>query len=135
MSAQNNRPSTASNMVSGRAAALTPYTPGEQPKSGTFIKLNTNENPYPPAPAVEEYLRRADASTLRLYPDPDAEELRSTLSQVYGLGPENFFTGNGSDEVLSFLFYAFFDKSRGPLLFPAHTYSFYSVYCSFYDIS
>ncbi|MFP4179964.1 MAG: histidinol-phosphate transaminase [Spirochaetaceae bacterium] len=129
-----NTPRRTGDIVSQRAAGLKPYTPGEQPKDGAYIKLNTNENPYPPAPAVKEYLAHVDTSDLRLYPDPEAEELRRTLSQVYGLAPENYFAGNGSDEVLSFIFYAFFDKTRGPLLFPEHTYSFYPVYCAFYGI-
>jgi len=120
--------------MSGRAAALTPYTPGEQPQDRTYIKLNTNENPYPPAPSVQEYLRNAEADRLRLYPDPESTEVRRALSERFGLSLDSFFLGNGSDEVLSFIFYAFFDRSRGPLLFPEHTYSFYPVYCSFYDI-
>ena len=121
-------------LISERAAALTPYTPGEQPQDRSYIKLNTNENPYPPAPSVQEYLRSAEADRLRLYPDPESTEVRMALSETFGLSEDSFFLGNGSDEVLSFIFYAFFDRSRGPLLFPEHTYSFYPVYCSFYDI-
>jgi histidinol-phosphate aminotransferase len=120
--------------ISRRAAALEPYRPGEQPKDLRYIKLNTNENPYPPAPEVEAFLRRVDASELRLYPDPDSGRFLTALSRLYGIDEDRFFVGNGSDEVLSFIFYAFFDGQRGPLLFPRHSYSFYPVYCSFYAI-
>ncbi len=120
--------------ISRRAAALHPYSPGEQPKDLRYIKLNTNENPYPPAPEVEAFLRRVDASELRLYPDPESGRFIAALSRFYDIDEDHFFVGNGSDEVLSFIFYAFFDAERGPLLFPRHSYSFYPVYCSFYDI-
>lgn len=120
--------------VAGRAAELVPYTPGEQPRDRRYIKLNTNENPYPPAPAVERLLHSYSAEQLRLYPDPESQSLRAVIAREYGLSPDEVFVGNGSDEVLSFIFYAFFDGSKGPLLFPEHTYSFYPVYCSFYGI-
>jgi histidinol-phosphate aminotransferase len=120
--------------IAARAARLEPYTPGEQPQDRAYIKLNTNENPYPPAPGVERLLRSYNAEELRLYPDPESTALREAIAEEYGLTPEEVFVGNGSDEVLSLLFYAFFDGSRGPLLFPEHTYSFYPVYCSYYGI-
>ena len=119
--------------LSQRARELTPYTAGEQPKNAEFIKLNTNENPYPPSPAVYEAIRHS-SSTLPLYPDANASELREAIARVEGLDADCVFCGNGSDEVLSFVFYAFFDEKQ-PLLFPDITYSFYPVYSKFYGIS
>jgi histidinol-phosphate aminotransferase len=121
-------------MFSKRFKQLTPYTPGEQPQNRKYIKLNTNENSYPPSPLVEEYLKSADTDLLKLYPDPNSEKLREAIGNYYNLPASMIFTGNGSDEVLSFCFYAFFDKDNGPILFPEHSYSFYPVYCGFYDI-
>ncbi len=121
-------------MFSKRFKQLTPYTPGEQPRNRKYIKLNTNENPFPPSPLIEEYLKTADTDLLKLYPDPNSEKLREVIGEYYNLPSSMIFTGNGSDEVLSFCFYAFFDKNNGPLLFPEHSYSFYPVYCGFYDI-
>ena len=121
-------------MFTERLKSLTPYVPGEQPQDRRYIKLNTNENPYPPSPAVGDYLKSVDPETLRRYPDPQFNELRGALAERYGVGPEQVFVGNGSDEVLSFMFYAFFDSQEGPLLFPEFTYSFYPVYCDFYGI-
>jgi len=121
-------------LVSARAKTLTPYTPGEQPQDRQYIKLNTNENPYPPAPAVQNLLKEYRAEELRLYPDPQSSRLRREISARFQLSPEEVFTGNGSDEVLSFIFYAFFDAHNGPVLFPAHTYSFYPVYCTYYGL-
>ena len=87
------------------AASLVPYVPGEQPKSAErLIKLNTNENPYPPSPRVARALRELDASRLRLYPDPTAEALRAAIAEREGVATENVFVGNGSDEVLSLAF-------------------------------
>ncbi len=121
-------------MFSKRFKHLTPYTPGEQPQNRKYIKLNTNENPYPPSPLIEEYLKKADIDLLKLYPDPGSDKLRKTIGEYYNLPASMVFAGNGSDEVLSFCFYAFFDNTNGHLLFPEHSYSFYPVYCGFYDI-
>lgn len=121
-------------MFSNRVKKLSPYIPGEQPQDRKYLKLNTNENPYPPSPQVGEYLRSFDTEELRLYPDPLFRSLREKIAHKYGIAREQVFVGNGSDEVLSFAFYAFFDNARGPLLFPEFTYSFYPVYCNFYDI-
>ena len=121
-------------MQSERMKNLTPYVPGEQPKEGGFIKLNTNENPYPPTPEIKKFLSDIDISRLRLYPEPSSILLRNAIAEAEGLEPENVFIGNGSDEVLSFVFFGFFDGKNGPLLFPEFTYSFYPVYSSFYDI-
>lgn len=121
-------------MFSERLKRLRAYVPGEQPQDRTYIKLNTNESPYPPSPRVGDLLAAFDANRLRLYPDPQAKRLREKLAQAYGVEREMVFVGNGSDEALSFCFYAFFESSRGKLLFPAFTYSFYPVYCDFYGI-
>jgi len=121
-------------MFSKKFKQLTPYTPGEQPQNRKYIKLNTNENPYPPSPLIEKYLKTADTYILKLYPDPDSKKLKKAIGEYYNLPASMVFTGNGSDEVLSFCFYAFFDNENGPLLFPEHSYSFYPVYCGFYDI-
>jgi histidinol-phosphate aminotransferase len=116
--------------------ALTPYIPGEQPTDKQYIKLNTNENPYSPPPPVLEAIRNAAAETLRLYPDPECNEPRRAIAERYGLQPENVFTGNGSDEVLAFVFAAFFETAAHggkPILFPDITYSFYPVYAALWD--
>jgi len=121
-------------MLAERIKKLRPYVPGEQPQDRTYIKLNTNENPYPPTPRIEPYLRSFDIEKLRLYPDPLFGRLREAISERYGIHKNQIFVGNGSDEVLAFAFYAFFDSARGKLLFPEFSYSFYPVYCDFYDI-
>ena len=117
------------------AACLVPYVPGEQPKGGNAIKLNTNENPYPPSPKAVEAIAAYDFSKLRLYPDPTADSLREAIAGAEGVRIENVFVGNGSDEVLSLAFAAFFDASSHPVLFPDVTYSFYKVFCSLYGIT
>ncbi|TFH84974.1 histidinol-phosphate transaminase [Billgrantia azerbaijanica] len=111
---------------------LTPYVPGEQPRE-RLIKLNTNENPYPPAPGVEAVLRDYPADHLRLYPDPESRALREALADEHGVEPGQVFVGNGSDEVLALAFQAFFRHGL-PLEMPAITYSFYPVYCRLYGI-
>jgi histidinol-phosphate aminotransferase len=121
-------------MISRRLEALKPYVPGEQPRDRSYLKLNTNENPYPPSPRIEAFLRDYDPANLRLYPDPWSLTLRQKIARIYGLSEENVFVGNGSDEILSFVWYAFFDGLYGNLLFPEFTYSFYPVYCDFYGI-
>lgn len=112
---------------------LTPYVPGEQPKAGKLVKLNTNENPYPPSPAVLRAIAQANGETLRLYPDPNAEDLRATIARHHGVTPAQVFVGNGSDEVLAHTFLGLLRHVR-PLLFPDVTYSFYPVYCKLYGI-
>lgn len=113
--------------------SLVPYTPGEQPKVDGLIKLNTNENPYPPAPGVEMVLRRFDSERLRLYPDPDCRALKQALADHAGLRPEQVFVGNGSDEVLALTFMALL-RQPGPLLLPETSYSFYNVYIDLFGI-
>lgn len=112
---------------------LSPYVPGEQPKTQDLIKLNTNENPYGPSPKAIEAIQQAASTQLRLYPDPSSERLRTVIADYHGLQSNQVFVGNGSDEVLAHVFQALLKHSR-PLLFPDITYSFYPVYCSLYDI-
>jgi len=118
---------------SSRIRTLVPYTPGEQPRDRVFVKLNTNENPYPPSPAVLEAIRNATDERLRLYPDPEASDLRQALAGHYGLRPGQVFCGNGSDEVLGLCFYAFFSPGK-KVVFPDITYSFYPVYTQLYGL-
>ncbi len=104
-----------------------PYTPGEQPKKSHMIKLNTNENPYPPAPAVAEVLKHFDADMLRMYPDPTIGDLVAGIADFYQVGKDEVFVGVGSDDVLAMIFMTFFNSSK-PILFPDITYSFYDVW-------
>ena len=117
-------------MLAKRMDKLTPYVAGEQPRDRRYIKLNTNENPYPPTQKAAKYLKKVDPDVLKLYPDPKMTRLRETIAAQEGVKPESVFVGNGSDEVLSFCFYSFFDT----VVFPELTYSFYPVYCDFYSI-
>ncbi|MFZ3088590.1 MAG: histidinol-phosphate transaminase [Methylotenera sp.] len=112
---------------------LTPYVPGEQPKLTNLVKLNTNENPYGPSPKVIEALKAEAADSLRLYPDPNSDALKSAIADTYHLSPNQVFVGNGSDEVLAHVFQALLKHDK-PLLFPDITYSFYPVYCGLYGI-
>ncbi|WP_024514996.1 histidinol-phosphate transaminase [Bradyrhizobium sp. Tv2a-2] len=113
--------------------SLSPYVPGEQPKQDGIIKLNTNENPYPPSPHVLTAINAA-TDRLRLYPDPRASALRETIAAHHNVAAEEVFVGNGSDEVLAHTFQALL-KHDAPLLFPDITYSFYPVYCRLYGVS
>ena len=121
-------------MLSERMKKIKPYVPGEQPQDRTYIKLNTNENPYPPSPKIKAFLESFDIEKLRLYSDPLSGSLRESIAKKEGVQREQVFVSNGSDEALSFCFYAFFDSKYGKLLFPEFTYSFYPVYCDFYGI-
>jgi histidinol-phosphate aminotransferase len=111
---------------------LSPYVPGEQPTLDGLVKLNTNENPYPPSPRVLAAIAGA-TDRLRLYPDPHATVLREAIAARHRVAPEEVFVGNGSDEVLAHIFQALL-KHDAPLLFPDLTYSFYPVYCGLYGI-
>lgn len=113
---------------------LTPYVPGEQPPAGTVIKLNTNENPYGPSPAVLEAIRGAASDDLRLYPDPESSALRTALAGFHAIEADQVFVGNGSDEVLAHVFHTLLNHAA-PVLFPDITYSFYPVYCALYGIA
>lgn len=114
-------------------AQLEPYIPGEQPQDQQYIKLNTNENPYPPSPNVLAALKESIDDTLKLYPDPNSTQLKQAIADYYDVTIEEVFVGNGSDEVLAIAFQAFF-KNQKPLLFPDISYSFYEVYCRLYEI-
>ena len=150
-------------LISNRIKNLNPYVPGEQPKDRVYIKLNANENPYPPSPAVQKAVMdfvKAHPEKMGLYPDPDSLELHAAIADMlnksggvlcranteggqvqpaaedkipFTVTPDMIYTGNGSDEVLSFVFYAFFDSSRR-FVMPQFTYSFYPVYAGFYNI-
>ena len=119
---------------SQRCRGLIPYTPGEQPKGRKLIKLNTNENPYPPSPQALRAIKEAAGESLRLYPDPECTELREGIALALDVKPEQIFVGNGSDEVLSLAFQAFFDPDK-PIRFADITYSFYPVFADFYGLS
>ena len=113
---------------------LDPYVPGEQPQDQQYIKLNTNESPYPPSPAVAAALANFDPTDLKRYPDPESGRLIAALAAYHGIEPEQVFVGNGSDEVLAHAFQALFRKPTG-IHFPDISYSFYPVYCKLYDIA
>jgi histidinol-phosphate aminotransferase len=115
------------------ARNIKPYTPGEQPKDKKYIKLNTNENPYPPSPRVLAAIKAAVNEDLKLYPDPNCDALKAAIAQKYGLTSDQVFTGNGSDEILAFAFMAFFDPGEAILL-PDISYSFYPVYADLFQI-
>ncbi len=124
-----------------RVRDLSPYVPGEQPRDKRYIKLNTNENPYPPSPATLEAIRAAMAD-LRLYPDPLCLNLRRAIAERYGTRPERVFVGNGSDEILAFAFGAFFAgrseqalAGGEALLYPDLSYSFYPVYVDLWSLA
>lgn len=106
---------------------VVPYVPGEQPKQERVIKLNTNENPYPPAPGVAKALENFQADRLRLYPDPTVEKLVNAIAEYYEVSPKKVFVGVGSDDVLAMVFLTFFNAKK-PILFPDISYSFYEVW-------
>ncbi len=114
-------------------ARLKPYVPGEQPVEGSFLKLNTNESPYPPSPNVNSAVSDFSISNLSLYPDPDSRMLVDALSERFNLSNENIFVGNGSDEVLAHIFVGLLRQGR-PLRFPDISYGFYSVWAELFDI-
>lgn len=112
---------------------IEPYVPGEQPNLPDMVKLNTNENPYPPSPKVVETLKNFDCDSLRLYPDPNSQVLADALAKRYGLQSDQVFLGVGSDDVLAIAFMTFFN-SKKPILFPDITYSFYDVWAELFQI-
>ena len=126
-----------SRFFSEKYADLEPYVPGEQPQDQEYIKLNTNENPFPPSPAVNKAIAEFDTATLRLYPDTNATPIVNAVAEVEGVKPSQVFVGNGSDEVLALCFQTFFEKEPDtelPVLTPEFSYSFYPVFEKFYDI-
>lgn len=122
-----------SRFLSRETAAMTPYTPGEQPRDRKFIKLNTNECPYAPSPRVEQALREFASETLRLYPDPDSTAFTQALAEEYGLQPNQVLACGGSDESLAFAFMAFCDRGSR-VWFPDITYGFYIVYANLFGL-
>ena len=114
--------------------SLTPYVPGEQPKISGLIKLNTNEHPYGPSPMALAAIREATDDSLRLYPDPNAAQLKAVLAQRHGVQTDQVFVGNGSDEVLAHAFMSLLQQDRA-LWFPDISYSFYPVYCGLYGVA
>ena len=122
------------NFLSRKARAILPYTAGEQLRDKVYTKLNTNENPYPPSPCVLRALAAVEGDDLRRYPRPDAGRLRAAIAAREGVGEENVFCGNGSDEVLALSFPAFFDGDGAGACFADITYSFYEVFAAFFGI-
>ena len=122
-----------SRYMSARFDGLEAYVPGEQPQDMQYVKLNTNESPFPPSPQVLEAVNAAQTARLNLYPDPEGKVLRARLAAMYEVKPENVFLANGSDELLSFAFMAFCDEER-PVAFPNISYGFYPVYASLYQV-
>lgn len=118
---------------SARIRDAVPYVPGEQPRDRKFIKLNTNENPYPPSPKAVQAMQEAVNGDLRLYPDPECTQLCAAAAECWGVKKEQVFCGNGSDEILAFCFQAFFDPGR-EVVFPKITYSFYPVYSDYFGL-
>lgn len=110
-----------------------PYVPGEQSKNKNIVKLNANENPYPPSPMVKKSLESFDLSELKKYPNANATELKQALADYYNVGIENVFVGNGSDDVIAIAFQSFFNSDK-PIVYPDLTYSFYPVWCRLFDI-
>lgn len=119
---------------SDHVSGLSPYVPGEQPKKEQLIKLNTNEHAFGPSPKVFEAIQANLNDQLRLYPQPGSDALVQAISACHGVGRDQVFVGNSSDEVLAHLFNALFRKADKPLWLPDITYSFYKTYCKFYDI-
>ncbi|MDE6787857.1 MAG: histidinol-phosphate transaminase [Ruminococcus sp.] len=121
------------NKWEGYVRKVVPYIPGEQPKDTDVVKLNTNENPYPPAPSVRKIIDNFDISDMRLYPAPDSEVLVNAIAERYKLKSSQIFVGVGSDDVISMAFLTFFNSDK-PILFPDITYSFYDVWADVYRI-
>ena len=120
-----------SRFLNNRLTAFDPYVPGEQPTDTFYIKLNTNESPYPPPPGVIKAIGETELGKLNLYPNPNATKLIEKIAGFYNVNAENVVVGNGSDELLAFAFFAFFE---GGVVFPDITYGFYPVYARLYDV-
>ena len=122
-----------SRFLSQEAQRLAPYTPGEQPQDQQYIKLNTNESPFPPSPKVLEVISQAEVSKLNLYSDPTCGQLNATIARRYGLKPEQVITGNGSDEILAFAFRAFCGEGKG-VAYADITYGFYKAQVALFGL-
>lgn len=122
-----------SRYLNKRYQEMDAYVPGEQPRDMDYIKLNTNESPYPPAPSVVEVIGKEDVEFLRLYSDPTCRVLKEKLANLYGVKAENIFLSNGSDDILNFAFFAF-GKDKGAC-FPDITYGFYKVFAQLHGVN
>ncbi|MCK5812220.1 MAG: histidinol-phosphate transaminase [Clostridiales bacterium] len=120
------------NFLCNRVKSITPYTPGEQPKDMMYIKLNTNENPYPPSLKVLKAMKDSVTDKMQLYPDPESVKLRKRAATYYNVKFENIFVGNGSDEILALAFMAFYQDTK--ICYPEISYSFYPVYSNLYQV-
>ena len=123
-----------SRFMSSKYRGLEAYTPGEQPTDMKYIKLNTNESPYPPSEGVLAAINSENVSRLNLYPDPSCKALKAGLAGLYGVDIENVFVSNGSDDILNFSFMAFCDGEERGVKFPEISYGFYSVYAELYGV-
>lgn len=112
---------------------IEPYVPGEQSKEKDIVKINANENPYPPSPEVQKAINNFDCNKLRFYPDANAAKFKKAIAEYYGVEAENVFIGNGSDDVLALSFQSFFNSEK-PIAYPDITYSFYPVWCRLFNI-
>lgn len=124
-----------SQFLNERFARLEAYVPGEQPTDMKYIKLNTNESPYPPSKRVLDAVSAKEVERLNLYPDPECKVLKDAIAGLYGVSRENVFVANGSDDILNFFFMAFCDDGKHPVKFPSISYGFYSVYAELYGVS
>jgi len=124
-----------SQFFSSKYSRLEAYTPGEQPTDMKYVKLNTNESPYPPSAGVIEAVNSEAVSKLNLYPDPTCKNLKSKLAKLYGVEKENIFVSNGSDDILNFSFMAFCEEDKKGIKFPEISYGFYQVYAELYGVS
>ena len=122
-----------SRFLNEKYKTLESYTPGEQPQDMKYVKLNTNESPFPPPPQVVQAITREEVEKLRLYPDPECRRLKEKLSCLYGVSPENIYLSNGSDDILNFAFMAF--SGSGPVRFPQISYGFYQVFADLNQVS
>ena len=123
-----------SRFINKKYAGLEAYTPGEQPRERKYIKLNTNESPYPPSDGVITAVNSEAVKLLNLYPDPTCKVLKEKLAGLYGVGSENVFVSNGSDDILNFSFMAFCNDTDRPVRFPEISYGFYKVYAELYGV-
>jgi len=124
-----------SNLLSKFINNIEAYTAGEQPRDKNYIKLNTNENPFPPSPVIKKILNNYDYDKLKLYPDPNSSMLKAAISKKENTAENNIFIGNGSDEVLAFCFPTFFNRKEKDIAFADITYSFYPVFSDFFGIN
>ncbi len=123
-----------SRFLNSRYTSLEAYTPGEQPRDMQYIKLNTNESPYPPSPSVIAAINTAEVEKLKLYSDPTAAELKAAIAEEYGLESSNVFVSNGSDDILNFAFMAFCEGTARRVKFPEISYGFYRVYAELHGV-